>query len=690
MFDECKREHRFNALFSIPGSFSAYDTCPGMHRSNQNQRGIIMDLFGKKNDNESPSQGQKDTGSHGKSCPRCGVTLDSDAKFCPHCGTKAADVTCNKCGAAIPADAKFCPGCGNDIRPSRLGKMVGSNEEDFTRNREWKRKPGVFATKFEVEDLRGILKKTVAVAEGTRALLFQGGAYVGDLTPGHYSLGNILETKLPLNLDDRATVVLVDDGIIALEFSLNRDQVRTADSIPVGISGTLTLRNTDSKKFIDNLLKGKSRILVSDLEADLTYDIQSIAHATLSKYTMDELYGNHTVKEEIEEQVKEHVAPTLTSYGFFVERLRFVRCDETDWKEIIEKRGIRTKKITETALDIDTERHLRNLLSDERMNILSTEDSVEAFVHELEKTGLIRASEMQDVKIELINNREDREYIRSIVREKAEQMHRHDLSDADLGHALSKDSQKQAHEINTDDAKREHEDKWAGREHTRDVREMEDLIGMKRQMDRAKLEREEGFQKIQHGDRDKEAEIEGIRLSNRTNASAEALLTMTDGDTAQHLTELEKMKRAAALDADQIVALYANDPLAAAEAIKQKFGSDEMEKMHAARLGDQQAFMDMMQKNFGENSDRMVDVMNRALGEMGHAATARGSAHQSQGPTVVAGGGYGQPVVVSPVPAPVPAPAPDPVPTETGRACPECGAQNTALAGFCKECGQKL
>lgn len=649
-----------------------------MHHSNQDEREIIMDLFGKKSENDRPSQGQKDTGSHGKQCPRCGENLESDVKFCPHCGAKAADVTCNKCGAAIPADAKFCPGCGNDIRPSRLGKMVGSNQEDFSPNREWKRKPGDFASRFEVEDLRGILKKTVTVAEGTRALLFQGGAYVGDLTPGHYSVGNILETKLPLNLDDRATVVLIDDGIIALEFSLNRSQVRTADSIPVGISGTLTLRNTDSKKFIDNLLKGKSRILVSDLEADLTYDIQSIAHATLNKYTMDELYGNHAVRQDIEEQVQEHIAPTLNSYGFSVERLRFVRCDETDWKEIIEKRGIRTKKVTETKLDIDTEQQLRQLLSNERIDTLSTEDSVEAYVHELAKTGLIRTSEIQDVKIELNNNRENKDYIRSVVREKAEQMHSHDLSDANLGHALDQDSQQQAHEVETDDAQREHEDKWAGREHARDVRDMDNLIGMKKQMNEAKLQREAGFQEIQHRNQDKEAEIEGIRLSQRTNASAEALLTMTDGDTAQHLTELEKMKRAAVLDSDQILALYANDPLAAADALKHKYGTLEMEKMHAARLGDQQAFMEMMQNNFGENSDRMVDVMNQALGAMGSAATARGSAHQAQGSTVVTGGGLGQPVIVNPV---------QPV---NNRGCPDCGAENSTSAGFCKECGQKL
>ncbi len=637
-----------------------------------------MGFFGTKSDNDIPVNRSSESYSEEKTCQKCGTTLEADAKFCPHCGVKAAGFTCNKCGSSVPADAKFCPGCGNDARTSLLGKLVGSNQEDFSRNREWKRKPEDFASRFEVEDLRGILKKTVTVAEGTRALLFQGGAFVGDLRPGHYTIGKFLETHLPLNLDDRASVVLVDNGIIAIDFSLNRTQVRTADSIPVGINGTLTLRNTDSKKFIDNLLKGKSRILLSDLQNDLTYDIQSVVHATLSKYTMDELYGNLSVKQEIEQQVQTHVAPTLNSYGFSVEHLRFVRCDETDWNDIIEKRGIRTKKIAGTELDIDTEQKIRQLLSNDRINKLSTEDTVEAYVHELAKVGIIRSDDVQDLKIELNNNRDDKEFIRSLVRDKARQMHRHETADAELDHTLGQDDRQQAHEIKTDDAQREHGEKWAEREHTRDVKEMEDLLGVKKQMDEAKLQRETGFQGLQHRDLEKEAEIEGIKLSQRTNASAEALLTMTEGKTAEHLTELEKMKRAAVLDADQIVALYAKDPVAAAEAMKQKFGSVEMEKMHAARLGDQQAFMEMMQNNFGENSDRMVNVMNQALGAMGSTATARGSAHQAQGSTVVAGGGIGQPVIVNPVQQ------------ENTRACPECGAENNASAGFCKECGQKL
>lgn len=118
-----------------------------------------MGIFNKKSEGGGSSQGQRQQNSDERNCPKCGEGLEADVKFCPHCGAKAAEFTCNKCGAAIPPDAKFCPVCGNDVRKSLLGKLVGANEEEFARNREWKRNPGDFARKFEVEDLRGMLKK---------------------------------------------------------------------------------------------------------------------------------------------------------------------------------------------------------------------------------------------------------------------------------------------------------------------------------------------------------------------------------------------------------------------------------------------------------------------------------------------------------------------------------------------------
>lgn len=623
-------------------------------------------------------------------CPKCKTSLGADAKFCPQCGAKVSTYTCGNCGATVPPDAKFCPGCGKGLGKTLFGKIVGANEEDFSRRREWRRTPEDFASKFEVEDLRGALKKTVTVAEGTRALLFQGGAYVGDLPAGHYTLGNIFEAHLPLNLDERATVVLIDDGVVAIDFTIGRSELRTADSVPVGVTGRFTIRNRDSRSFIANLLKGKSRILLADLQEDLRYDLLGVVQSTLSGYRMDDLYGNLAVKEDIESAVRANVTPTLASYGFSLEQLRFTQSDEAEWRDILEQRNEGTKRITKTGLEIDIEQKLRHFLSDDKLDQLATDEKISEYCHELAQAGIVRENEIEDLKINLRNRRDDKAFIRRIVRERFEQAHRHETAEAEqdnlLGlnakaqrHRRTMDAEQVGHDIGADDTWREHGDKWRRREHQQDCAEIEDLIDLKKQMDDAKLRRVRGEQEISHRDLEKGAEIESLKLKQRSDASVEALISMTDGGTAEKILELEKMKRAAALTEEQIMALSAEKSVAVAEAMKEKFGSDRMRDLYETRLQDQQEYMEKLHEMAGENADRLADVMNKALDAMGQTATARSSAHQAQGSTVVAGGGgLGQPVIINPVRQ------------EESRICPGCKTPNSTADRFCKECGEEL
>lgn len=47
------------------------------------------------------------------SCPECGASMASNAKFCPECGAKLKDAKfCTGCGAKVTAGTKFCPECG--------------------------------------------------------------------------------------------------------------------------------------------------------------------------------------------------------------------------------------------------------------------------------------------------------------------------------------------------------------------------------------------------------------------------------------------------------------------------------------------------------------------------------------------------------------------------------------------------
>ena len=57
-------------------------------------------------------------------CPFCHELIDSDASFCPHCGSNVLQKLeeakepikdtkfCVKCGTELPSDAKFCAKCG--------------------------------------------------------------------------------------------------------------------------------------------------------------------------------------------------------------------------------------------------------------------------------------------------------------------------------------------------------------------------------------------------------------------------------------------------------------------------------------------------------------------------------------------------------------------------------------------------
>ncbi|WP_156877039.1 zinc-ribbon domain-containing protein [Pseudoclavibacter soli] len=49
-------------------------------------------------------------------CPSCGARMPSDARFCPECGTPAAQAgCCPTCSAELAQGAGFCAQCGNAV-----------------------------------------------------------------------------------------------------------------------------------------------------------------------------------------------------------------------------------------------------------------------------------------------------------------------------------------------------------------------------------------------------------------------------------------------------------------------------------------------------------------------------------------------------------------------------------------------
>jgi membrane protease subunit (stomatin/prohibitin family) len=51
-----------------------------------------------------------------KSCPRCGVSVPENAKFCSECGASLRPAACPQCGNAVTPGAKFCIECGAALK----------------------------------------------------------------------------------------------------------------------------------------------------------------------------------------------------------------------------------------------------------------------------------------------------------------------------------------------------------------------------------------------------------------------------------------------------------------------------------------------------------------------------------------------------------------------------------------------
>lgn len=50
------------------------------------------------------------------SCPSCGASLATNAKFCPECGAKIkSEMHCTECGSKLQPGAKFCAECGTKV-----------------------------------------------------------------------------------------------------------------------------------------------------------------------------------------------------------------------------------------------------------------------------------------------------------------------------------------------------------------------------------------------------------------------------------------------------------------------------------------------------------------------------------------------------------------------------------------------
>jgi len=621
-------------------------------------------------------------------CSVCGAENDKKSKFCSQCGSPLAGVVCSNCGMTIRANYKFCPNCGAPITQfTEQGSRAVPTAEEKGKIRVWQRNPNDFAQRFEVSDIKGFFSKKLTVMPGTKALFLQGGRFSGELPPGTYTVGGLIQVIKTLNLAEKATVILVDDSDVGLDFNIGG--LRTRENFDAGVKGKIVVNIEEPILFFNNLMKGREHIAITDIEVMLRDEMRNLLQSKIKQYSFEDLYGNLDLKKELEQDFEHLLKTTLSRVGLKPVYMPYFDYDESYWKDLIEKRAYIGKEGAKLGLEERVEsledkrlgltKRMRARLTDDKMDELRNAEELEKFLHELDRDKVIRENEMIDLKRIFEENREDRAFARELMLKRVEQGYELDMEMERHLHKL--EMERKAHELKLEKERKEDEE---------DARAAREGIGLLREMKAVKREDVAGYQRLELEKLQREAELEEQRLKARSAATDEALISMVEGKQAEHLSELARMKLATGLTDEQILALGARDSAAIAEAFKEKYKSksaEEIMKMYEDRLGDKDAFVRAIQEMADRGGDRIERMAAKALEQMGTTAATRAQGVAPGGTTVVTGGGGGQPVVVGGAPQ---ASAPPVQEVKKVVICPECNAELPLGTKFCTNCGARI
>jgi len=656
-------------------------------------------------------------------CRSCGAENKPNSKFCSQCGQLVAGQLCGSCGQPVRAGATFCSSCGVAVQQTAATSSATYPEAfpDLSKSNVWQRRPNDLAHRFEVADLNsyflGVTKK-ITVMQGTKAIFLQGGKYMGDLPPGTYTADSLLQFLKTLNFYEKTTIILVDDGDIPVDFSIGG--LRTSENFDAGVKGRMVVKVDKPILLFDNLMKAKPHLEIIDLLGNVRNEMLNVLQSKVKGYSFEDLYGNLELRKELQQDFEFNLTTTLTRWGLQLVHLPYFDYDESYWQDIIKQRGtlsreliekrekmkqdaeigllpyeqqvatkVRDTEIRKADEMVDREREilerkrfdeitvlLRERLTDDKMNEFKNGEDLEKYLYSIDKNKVIRQNDMVDLKILFDNNRADKATARQLMIERIAQRHKLDMA----GEVLDADIGGKRIVYDFDIEKRV---KASGQ----DVKEAEAGIELLRKMKATKREDVTGYQALELEKAQKAAEIEAQRLKARSAATDEAQISMAEGKAGEQLTEISKMKQAKALTEEQMMALSAKDSAAVAAALKEKYGSDQVKAMYEQRMKDQEAYVQRMQQMEERSMDRMERVHHKSLEEMGQTASTRATPGSSPGTTVVAGGGFGAPVVVAPGGA---APAPIPQPPQKVILCRKCNAELDPTEKFCNTCGEKV
>jgi hypothetical protein len=400
---------------------------------------------------------------------------------------------------------------------------------------------------------------------------------------------------------------------------------------------------------------------VGYLAGSLTDELRSALQTYVGSKSVQDLYSNTQIRQEVERQMQLELEPVLERIGLEMVQLRFVDFLCPAYDPIREKEAELYIDTRDADIDIDRlklAQRLRKAATTDKMDLLKTEKDFEDFVrqteHELGLKDIIRDDEMDKLKCSFAHQRDmdvvtHEIEIEGIKSDAAREEAKKDFDAKIEAFLKKKDAQRKAEAEDSDE----------------DIRQARAAVDLREKTQQVELDR-----------REKEDELEARRLQERSKASAQALISILDGDAADRIMKLEDLRAKEKLTPDQIIAMTAATSPQVAQVLAEKYKAEAA--INEERFNQLREFVARQEETSKESADRLERVMNAALQQMGSTATTRAQAPQSSQTVVTPGGMGGAPVVINPQ-----GPAAE-------KTCPKCKKMVPSDSRFCPNCREKL
>lgn len=305
-------------------------------------------------------------------CPECGATVRRAAKFCSKCGKPGPKswFKCPSCNSWAGGESSFCWNCKTPLHPESRGTLAGG---------VWQRRPGVFAVRLSVGDLRDSLKSGLTVEAGTAAILLREGVIDSILEPGAHTLSSMAERLKNWGAVPPKSVILIDTGDVVLPLRI--EGLRTAEELPVEFYGEVVLRfdGARASDFLANVLKDRSVLECATLSELMTGEIRYAVDNFCLQSAMADLIRDPTRRLKLENILQSTLTDLFTRSGLMMIRVPAAEFAGPEYEKLRERMG----DVEIRRREVEYNQRLRELIRSDEMNRFKTEHDVEDYAKQL-------------------------------------------------------------------------------------------------------------------------------------------------------------------------------------------------------------------------------------------------------------------------------------------------------------------